>query len=90
MMLWSLVDDLKMYAESLYVDLEYEEKISKYTKHTPFTKESLLYCEIFEKFYPGHSDFIVGYWMHNKESDGCNLIILLPGFYQTMEIVENK
>ena len=69
----SLVDDLKEYAESLYTDLEYEEKIKKYPKHTPFTKESLLYREIFEEFYPGYSDFIVDYWMPNKEWDGCQV-----------------
>ena len=49
------------------------EKIKKYPKHTPFTKESLLYREIFEEFYPGYSDFIVDYWMPNKEWDGCQV-----------------
>ena len=69
----SLVDDLKEYAESVYSDQEYQERIKKYSKHTPFTKESLLYREIFEEFYPGHSDFIVDYWMPNKEWDGCQV-----------------
>ena len=69
----SLVDDLKEYAESLYTDEEYEEKIKKYSKHTPFTKESLLYREIFEEFYPGRSDLIVDYWMPNKDWDGCKV-----------------
>ena len=68
-----LVDDLKDYAESLYTDEEYEEKIKKYPKHTPFTKESLLYREIFEEFYPDRSDLIVDYWMPNKDWDGCKV-----------------
>ena len=69
----SLVDDLKEYAESLYTDEEYEKKIKKYPKHTPFTKESLLYREIFEEFYLGRSDLIVDYWMPNKDWDGCKV-----------------
>ena len=69
----SLVDDLKEYAESLYSDEDYKERIKKYTTHTPFTKESLLYREIFEEFYPGHSDFIVDYWMPNKNWEGCQV-----------------
>lgn len=69
----SLVDDLKEYAESVYTDEEYQEKIRKYPKHTPFTKESLLYREIFEEFYPSHSDFIVDYWMPNKNWEGCQV-----------------
>ena len=69
----SLVDDLKEYAESVYTDEEYQERIKMYSKHTPFTKESLLYREIFEEFYPGHSDFIVDYWMPNKNWEGCQV-----------------
>lgn len=69
----SLVDDLKEYAKSLYSDEEYEEKIKKYPKHTPFTKESLLYREIFEEFYPNRSDLILDYWMPNKTWDGCKV-----------------
>ncbi len=69
----SLVDYLKEYAESLYTDMEFLEKIKKYEKHTPFTKESLLYREIFEKYYPGQSDFIVDFWMPNKNWEGCNV-----------------
>lgn len=69
----SLVDDLKEYAQNLYTDSEFEEKIKKYDKHTPFTKESLMYREIFEEFYPNMSDLIVDFWMPNKEWDGCNV-----------------
>lgn len=69
----SMVDYLKEYAESKYTDAEFEEKCKKYTHATPFTKESLLYREIFEKYYPGQSEMIVDFWMPNKEWDGCNV-----------------
>lgn len=69
----SMVDDLKEYAEEKYTDLEFEEKRKKYSKHPPFTKESLLYREIFEEFYPGMSDLVVDFWMPNKTWEGCNV-----------------
>ena len=43
----SMVDYLKEYAESKYTDAEFEERCKKYRHATPFTKESLLYREIF-------------------------------------------
>lgn len=67
----SMVDDLKEYAENLYSDEEYEELIKKYTFATPFTKESLLYREIFEKYYPGQAQMVPDFWMPNKEWEGC-------------------
>ncbi|MGN0974962.1 MAG: asparagine synthase-related protein, partial [Gemmiger sp.] len=69
----SMVDDLKEYAESLYTDREFAEKAGKYTYGRPFTKESLLYREIFEKYYPGQARMIVDYWMPNKAWPGCNV-----------------
>lgn len=69
----SMVDYLKEYAETCYSDEEYEEKRRKYTHAQPFTKESLLYREIFEKYYPGQSDMIVDFWMPNREWEGCNV-----------------
>lgn len=69
----SMVDDLKEYAESYYTDAEFVEKRKQYPKHTPFTKESLLYREIFESFYPGQSDMIIDFWMPNKEWEGCDV-----------------
>lgn len=69
----SLVDDLKEYAEKKYSDDEFKTKIKNYKNHTPFTKESLLYREIFEEFYPGRSDLIVDYWMPNKNWKGCQV-----------------
>lgn len=69
----SMVDDLKEYAESCYTQEEFEAKIEKYTYSKPFTKESLLYREIFEKYYPGEAEMVVDFWMPNKEWEGCNV-----------------
>ena len=54
-----MVDDLKEYAGTLYTDEEFEEKRKKYSFAQPFTKESLLYREIFEKYYPGRGSFLI-------------------------------
>lgn len=69
----SMVDYLKEYANSLYTDAEYEEKRGAYTHAQPFTKESLLYREIFEEFYPGQSQMVADFWMPNKAWEGCNV-----------------
>lgn len=69
----SMVDYLKEYAAEHYTDAEFEEKCSKYTHAAPFTKESLLYREIFEKYYPGQSEMIVDFWMPNKSWEGCDV-----------------
>lgn len=69
----SMVDDLKEYANAYYTDEEYEELIKKYDFATPFTKESLLYREIFEKYYPGQAKMVPDFWMPNKEWEGCNV-----------------
>ncbi|MDY4886252.1 MAG: asparagine synthase B [Eubacteriales bacterium] len=69
----SMVDDLKEYAEEQYSDEEYETLRAKYTFATPFTKESLLYRELFEKYYPGQAEMIVDFWMPNREWEGCNV-----------------
>lgn len=69
----SMVDHLKEYAETYYTEEEFEEKKAKYTHAAPFTKESLLYREIFEKYYPGQSDMVVDFWMPNKSWEGCDV-----------------
>lgn len=69
----SMVDYLKEYAESIYSDEEYERKRHLYLEHTPFTKESLLYREIFEEYYPSMSNMITDFWMPNKSWQGCNV-----------------
>ena len=69
----SMVDYLKEYADSLYSNGEFKEKCKKYTHAAPFTKESLLYREIFEKYYPGQGEMIKDFWMPNKSWEGCNV-----------------
>ena len=69
----SLVDDLKEYAESLYTDTDFAEKCKKYDFATPFTKESLLYRDLFEKYYPGQARMVDDFWMPNKSWEGCNV-----------------
>lgn len=69
----SMVDDLKEYAEGKYTDEEFETLSAKYDFAKPFTKESLLYREIFEKYYPGQADMVDDFWMPNKEWEGCNV-----------------
>ena len=69
----SMVNDLKEYAEQYYSQSEFEEKIKKYSFAKPFTKESLLYREIFEKYYPGQAEMIVDFWMPNKDWEGCDV-----------------
>lgn len=69
----SLVDDLKEYAEKTYSDEEFYNKCRQYNHAAPFTKESLLYRELFEKYYPGQSHMISDFWMPNKNWEGCNV-----------------
>ena len=69
----SMVDYLKAYAESYYTDEQFETECKKYDHVAPFTKESLLYREIFEEYYPGQAEMIVDYWMPNKEWEGCDV-----------------
>ena len=69
----SMVDYLKAYAEEYYTDEQFETECKKYDHVAPFTKESLLYREIFEEYYPGQAAMIVDYWMPNKEWEGCDV-----------------
>ena len=69
----SMVDDLKAYAESLYTDAEFEEKRRAYTHCRPFTKESLLYRDLFEKHYPHQSHMIRDFWMPNRTWENCDV-----------------
>lgn len=70
----SLSDCIKEYAEQKYTQEDLETKSEKYAYHcAPFTKESLLYREIFEQYYPKHADMVSDFWMPNKEWEGCNV-----------------
>jgi asparagine synthase (glutamine-hydrolysing) len=69
----SMVEDLQQFADDLYSDSEYAEKIMQYDFARPFTKESLLYREIFEEFYPGYATWVKDFWMPNKEWVGSEV-----------------
>ena len=69
----SMADTLKEYAKSLYSDEEFERNRLQYQHAQPFTKESLLYREIFEKYYPGQAEMIADFWMPNKAWEGCDV-----------------
>jgi len=69
----SLADGLRAYAEGRYGG-DWETVAEKYSYHAkPFTKESLLYREIFEKYYPGQAEMVTDFWMPNREWEGCNV-----------------
>ncbi len=69
----SMVDYLKEYAEGVYSDGEFARRAKRYEFARPFTKESLLYREIFEQYYPGQAAMISDFWMPNKSWPGCNV-----------------
>lgn len=69
----SMVDYLKKYAIECYTDEEYFEKAKLYENPMPFTKEALLYREIFEEYFPSYSRLIKDYWMPNKSWPNCNV-----------------
>ena len=69
----SMVDDLKACAERQYTDEEFRAGCEKYDFARPFTKESLLYRELFEKYYPGQAHMVAGFWMPNREWPGCDV-----------------
>lgn len=69
----SMVDYLKEYANGLYTDEEFAKKSAKYEFAKPFTKESLLYREIFEKYYPNQAEMVPDFWMPNRSWEGCDV-----------------
>lgn len=69
----SMVDDLKAYAETQYSDAAFHQRSAAYHYAQPFTKESLLYRELFEQFYPGQAGMIAGFWMPNRDWAGCDV-----------------
>ena len=69
----SMVDYIKEYAETLYTQEEFEQRAAAYDYARPFTKESLLYRELFEKYYPGQAKMIADFWMPNKNWENCDV-----------------
>lgn len=69
----SMVDYLKELADEQYSDEDVTKAKEKYPYCTPFTKESLMYRDIFESFFPGQAKWIKDFWMPNKEWENCDV-----------------
>ena len=70
----SMVDHIKAYAESLYTDEQFQMRRANYSAHCmPFTKESLLYRELFEKYYYDQAATVTAFWMPNRAWPGCDV-----------------
>jgi len=69
----AMVDYLKEYAEASYSNEDFERGKKKYPHATPISKESLLYRDIFEEHFSGHSYLISDIWMPNKEWRNCDV-----------------
>lgn len=69
----SMVDWLKEFSEEKYSESEFESKRSSFDHGMPFTKESLLYREIFESHYSGRGELIKDFWMPNREWENCDV-----------------
>ena len=69
----SMVDDLKDYAGQRYSDGDFLRGCARYAYCAPFTKESLLYRDLFERYYPGQARMIKDFWMPNREWEGCDV-----------------
>jgi asparagine synthase (glutamine-hydrolysing) len=69
----SLVDYIKEYAEELYNEKELEAARFKYKHGTPFTKESLLFRDLFDGHFPGMGQLIKDFWMPNKKWKNCDV-----------------
>lgn len=69
----SMVDELKKLADSTYSDEDLLNAGKKYSYRTPFTKESLMYRDIFEKYYPNRAQLIPDFWMPNSSWKNCQV-----------------
>ena len=69
----SLVDCLKEYAQQIYDTDDLEKARFKYQHAPPFTKESLMYRDIFEGHFPMQAKLIKDFWMPNKEWENCDV-----------------
>lgn len=67
----SMVDEIKAYAERTITDAELSK--ASYAHGQPFTKESLLYRRIFEKFYPGRGSLVKDFWLPNQSWENCQV-----------------
>ena len=67
----SLVNDLKALAERTYSGEEFRERAARYDCRSPIIRESLLYRELFEWFYPCRARMIPDYWIPDRTWPGC-------------------
>ena len=86
----SMVDYLKELAEDKYSDKDVLNAKDKYSYCTPFTKESLMYRDIFESFFPQQGKWIKISGCQIKNGKTVMLMIQVLVCLKTMEILENK
>ena len=69
----SLVDYIKEYAEETYSDEDLAKAKEKYAYRTPYTKESLLYRDLFTKHCGDRAELIEDFWLPNQTWEGCKV-----------------
>jgi asparagine synthase (glutamine-hydrolysing) len=69
----SMVDNLKAYAETRYSQADLAEAATRFKHCPPFTKEALLYRELFHQHYPDAEHLIADYWMPNRTWANCDV-----------------
>ncbi|MCB9091354.1 MAG: asparagine synthase B [Halobacteriovoraceae bacterium] len=69
----SMVDYLKQAAEEKYTEEDLTRARDTFLHALPFTKESLMYREIFEELFPGRSYLVKDFWMPNKSWKNCDV-----------------
>lgn len=76
------LDYLKDFAAKYCSDDIFKPVRTQYTHAQPFTGETLLLREIFEKYYPWQGEIIVDFRMSNKAWEGCSVSDLALEFRQ--------
>ncbi|HDS06012.1 MAG TPA: asparagine synthase B [Bacteroides sp.] len=69
----SVTDSLKAFAEEMYSDADLLSAQLRYPHATPISKESLMYRDIFEMYFPGRSEVVADFWMPNREWENCDV-----------------
>lgn len=67
----NLIDKLKLYADKLITDDEFNNRLEMYPINTPISKEHMLYRKIFEERFNNHSNVITTV-EHNSKSVACS------------------
>ncbi|MCB0421702.1 MAG: asparagine synthase B [Bdellovibrionales bacterium] len=68
-----MVDYLKARAEKLYSDSEFKSRSFAYKGIRPISKESLMYRELFDRWFAQQVHLIKDYWMPNSEWAHCQV-----------------